>query len=221
MTEIDFTNRKFNDSDRAGKAAWLSKVNAAYKKALNFKPVGEPDFAWRAEQLENLASMKSNNGMMKLVSGPAATGKTTLQEAIMNLFVDLDFNFIYDAPANTNVADYMQRFNRDFPGVPIVCAAPSLADTSLSDDCQNVGMDEPTMDDFKDEIAFNMLASDVKAKDIKQKFALTRKFHIRSRVLATARDKHRQRVDMFLIRSATRRPRRRLQHRSGWHVECG
>ncbi|KAK3680639.1 hypothetical protein LTR37_021127 [Vermiconidia calcicola] len=93
--------------DKLGYVDLTAGVNPAKKEKAdrwirNWRP-------WNPEQLAVIEGVTAAKGGMSIVMGPAATGKTLLQQALAIYFYALDFHVLAVAPANDNA----NKFARD------------------------------------------------------------------------------------------------------------
>ncbi|CZT25619.1 uncharacterized protein RCC_11287 [Ramularia collo-cygni] len=184
--EENFNPSECPQAKRANVASWNAKVDAVYERIMNWKPDGQPDFKWNAEQLKVLSKVKGDTTKLLLISGPAATGKTTVQQVMAYYFLSIGLDVVFDAPANTNVVDFMERMTANFPSVEPVCAAPRSLDSSLNDQSRNDQVEALTPGDFADDVTFDHLAS--MRHDAANKHFASKRFNLQTRVFAEAKN---------------------------------
>ena len=67
--------------------------------------------------MEALKLIRNSQGGMVLIMGVAGTGKTLLQEALLNFFYEIGLHVLCLAPANSNVDDFTNRMAAALPDV--------------------------------------------------------------------------------------------------------
>lgn len=90
---------------------------------------------WNLEQIAALKSVRSAVGSIVLITGPAGTGKTLVQQIIAAFFFLIGFHVLVVAPANSNVADFVAKLHKNFPdgSVQALRILPSSAEKNMRD----------------------------------------------------------------------------------------
>ncbi|SMQ45477.1 unnamed protein product [Zymoseptoria tritici ST99CH_3D7] len=115
-------------------------VEQAYQTVLAFRD-------WNTEQLAALQALRSNPGPLVLVTGPAGTGKTTLMTITAWFFYEIGCHVVIDAPAHTNVEDFVNRLTAEFPALKPLRLVPKSSEASLTTLFTPHGQDETLPDD--------------------------------------------------------------------------
>ncbi|KAM3419821.1 hypothetical protein BST61_g3152 [Cercospora zeina] len=104
------------------------QVDRVYEMMLNWRK-------WNPEQSAALRSIRFAMGGIILISGPAGTGKTLVQQILCAFFYLIGLHVLVLAPANSNVADFVSKLHKNFPSgdVEALRIFPRSAETELKD----------------------------------------------------------------------------------------
>ncbi|KAK3678273.1 hypothetical protein LTR78_001568 [Recurvomyces mirabilis] len=97
------------------------QIQDAYQEMLNSRK-------WNPEQLEALKTVRSVVGSIVLITGPAGTGKTLVQQAICSFAYLLGLHVLAVSPANSTCADFMRKLNKLFPHIKATRVFPASAE---------------------------------------------------------------------------------------------
>lgn len=149
---------------------------------------------WNPEQLAALHSVRSAVGSVVLITGPAGTGKTLVQQIIAAFFFLVGFHVLVLAPANSNVADFVAKLHQNFPdgNVQALRILPTSAEIKLKDvagqtesQAPSSTQDIPVADAHVFE--FEMVRAQIQAAG--EKYDNGRDASLGAQVLKTARNK--------------------------------
>jgi senataxin len=95
---------------------------------------------WNTEQRKAIESIRKARGGFTLVTGPAGTGKTLVEQAMCRFFWQVGLHVIVLAPANSNVADFMQKLKKESRDINDgLRVFPSSAEVHLRDAIRREG----------------------------------------------------------------------------------
>ncbi|GIZ43784.1 hypothetical protein CKM354_000699800 [Cercospora kikuchii] len=161
------------------------QVDRVYEMMLNWRK-------WNPEQLAALRSVRSAVGSIVLISGPAGTGKTLVQQILCAFFYLIGLHVLVLAPANSNVADFVSKLHKNFPSgdVEALRVFPRSAETDLKDAVGKDATIEPSTSlspalPPTHLFEFELVRSEVNAAG--EKYSKGRESGLQHKVLKTAR----------------------------------
>ncbi|KAK4554491.1 hypothetical protein LTR86_008345 [Recurvomyces mirabilis] len=100
------------------------RIQDAYQEMLDSRK-------WNPEQLEALKTVRSAVGGIVLITGPAGTGKTLVQQAICAFAYLLGLHVLAVSPANSTCADFMRKLQKLFPHIKATRVFPASAELDI------------------------------------------------------------------------------------------
>lgn len=88
---------------------------------------------WNREQRRALQSIRRSAGGISLITGPAGTGKTLVQQALCAFLWRLGLHVLVLAPANSNCNDFIEKMNKSCPDVDGLRVFASSTELDLKD----------------------------------------------------------------------------------------